>query len=73
MIYLDAEKLSELIGCAELQKDFCNRAGLSDQALYRLLYHGGPVRVTTAEKVSNALGASLESLLDRNRTVTFRS
>ena len=70
MIYMDAAKLSDLIS-TENHKNFCNRAGISNQVLYRLLYHGGPIKVTTAMKVCTALGTSLESLLDRNRTPTF--
>jgi len=70
MIYMDAAKLSDLIG-TEHPKRFCNRAGVSSQVLYRLLHHGGPVKEITATKVCTALGAPLESLLDWARTPAF--
>ena len=69
MIYIDVTKLTELI--AELGKtdsDFCNRAGISKQAFYRLVYNGGPIMKATLRKVSNALGVPAASLIDRKRT-----
>ena len=69
MIYIDAAKLLDMIDeSGKSQKDFCNDAGITSQALYRLIYHGGPVMISTATKVSNALGVSVALLLDRQRT-----
>lgn len=69
MIYIDAVKLTELIAeSGETEKTFCNHAGISKQAFFRLVQHGGPVLISTATKVSDALGVSTASLLDRNKT-----
>ena len=69
MIYIDAVKLSELVGqSGKTDKDFCNYARISKQAFYRLVHHGGPVMLSTLTRVSDALGVSAASLLDQRRT-----
>ena len=67
MIYIDAEKFSELVA-GRTEKDFCNYAGISKQAFYRLAHYGGPVMIPTITKISNAFGLSALAFLDRRRT-----
>jgi hypothetical protein len=71
MIYMNIAKVSELVrqsGKSDTQ--FCAHAKISKQVLFRLLKHGGPVMVPTAEKIGAALGVTPSSLLDRQRTST---
>ena len=69
MIYVDAAKLKNLIAQAgKSDDDFRAQAGISSQAFYRIVFHGGPIMVTTLKKVSSALGVPAASLLDQGRT-----
>jgi DNA-binding Xre family transcriptional regulator len=72
MIYIDAAKLAALIAeLGKTDKDFCNHAGISRQAFYRLVSHGGPIMMATLRKISNVLGVSAASLVDRQRTPDY--
>ncbi len=69
MFYLDAAKLTGLIAEAgKSHDDFLVQAGISKQAFYRIVFHGGPIMISTLKKVSSALGVSAASLLDQART-----
>ena len=68
MIYIDTTKLAErFVQSRKLQADFCRDVGISKEALSRLLHCGGPVKISTATKVCNALRTAVSSLLDQKR------
>ena len=69
MFYVDAAKVKDLIAQSEKSDDhFRAHAGISNQAFYRIVFLGGPIRGATLKKVSATLGVPPASLLDQKRT-----
>jgi DNA-binding Xre family transcriptional regulator len=68
-VYIDPEKFLEQVAYSEkTRRELCASAGISKEVFDRLIRYGGPVKLSTLTKITNALGVSVTSLIARRRS-----